>query len=298
MKVVCITNDLEATTIQGEAYNQDVALKVRDYALPRVLAIYKKYNVHTTFFCLASFVKDYPEMVHMIECNGHEVACHGLVHDSDKAFDVLTEKEQFAHLKEAKAILDGIVERPVVSFRAPALRVNSSTPKALLDAGFKKDSSVASQRADFLMSFGSKNKLKWLLAPRKIYETSIVNLARKGKSGITEIPVSAFFLPYISTIMRMSKIAIAWTRWLIWLDTKGDNRKVVNFLFHPGELLPEQERKAVVRRSRNIFKHLFADVLRARLKRNNLGEPCETLLEKEIQYWINKGYEFKTIREL
>lgn len=298
MKVVCITNDVEATTIQGEVYNKEIAQQVLHYALPRVLALYEKYNVHATFYCLASYIKDYPEIVHMIEQAGHEVACHGLVHDSDKAFDVLSANEQLLHLTQAKEILDDIALKPIVSFRAPALRVNSDTPMALIQSGFKTDSSIAPQRGDVFMSFGSKNKLQWLGAPREIYNTSLSNLARRGNSGIAEIPVSAFGLPYISTLMRMSRVAIAWTRWMLWMETKRDNKKVVNFLFHPGEIIPGQGDNAVVRRAKNPIKHFLVGVLRAKLKKKNLGESCEVLLERELQFWTRKGYEFKTVSEI
>ena len=204
MKVVCITNDVEATSIFGEAYREDIAKNVAEVALPALLALYRKYNVKATFFCLASYIEKYPQIIEMIQAEGHEVACHGYTHESDKAFDMLTYEEQLNHLKRSKDILETLSNDEVISFRAPALRVNEYTPKALKDAGFRIDSSVAPQRLDAFMSLGSKRKLQWIGAPRTIYETSGNNLARKGDSYITEIPVSAFGLPYISTLMRVS----------------------------------------------------------------------------------------------
>ena len=89
MRVCCITNDLEATSIYGEPYRKDIAENVLNEALPAVLALYRKYNVKATFYCLASYVEDYPELVRLIEADGHEIASHGLIHNSDKAFDLL-----------------------------------------------------------------------------------------------------------------------------------------------------------------------------------------------------------------
>ena len=185
MKVVCITNDVEATTITGVAYDEEVARRVTTEALPMVLALYKKYNVKATFFCQGSMIAQHPEIVEMIEREGHEVACHGWVHDSNKAFDVLSVTEQVEHLKRAKETIDKLAKEPVVSFRAPALRVNEETVEALLKAGYTYDSSVAPQRLDAFMSLGSKKKLQWIGAPRSIYETASNNLARAGQSGIT-----------------------------------------------------------------------------------------------------------------
>ena len=299
MKIVCITNDVEATTITGVAYDEEMAYRVSSEALPSVLALYKKYGVRATFFCQGSLIKQHPEIVRMIEFDGHEVACHGWVHDSDKAFDNLSLDEQIDHLKRAKATIDKYAKTPIVSFRAPALRVNEDTVIALREAGFTHDSSVASQRLDAFMSLGSKKKLQWICAPRSVYETSDVNLARAGKSGIIEVPVSAWGLPYISTLMRISPSLTHLTRWLLrWETSHRKNKSVVCFLFHPGEVIEGQKIQHVVKRSKNPIVHFFSGVLRARLKRRNLGETCVELLENELSYWKKQGYEFKTVREL
>ena len=299
MKVCCITNDVEATSIYGEPYRKDIAENVQNEALPALLALYKKYNVRATFYCLASFAQDYPTIIKLIEEDGHEVACHGLIHNSDKAFDLLTYEEQVQHLKESKQILESVSSQKVVSFRAPALRVNNDTPKALTETGFETDSSVAPQRLDIFMSLGSKHKKHWLKAPRVIYKASTNNLAKKGNGGITEIPVSAFGIPYISTVMRMSTVLTFFTRWCIYWETKGKNNKVVNFLFHPSEAITivNATKGEIQKRSKNWLSHFFSDVLRMHLKKKNLGTNSLLLLEKELQFWQKKGYEFKTIKE-
>ena len=299
MKVVCITNDVEATTITGVAYDEEVARRVTTEALPMVLALYKKYNVKATFFCQGSMIAQHPEIVEMIEREGHEVACHGWVHDSDKAFDVLSVTEQVEHLKRAKETIDKLAKEPVVSFRAPALRVNEETVIALQKAGYTHDSSVAPQRLDAFMSLGSKRKLQWIRAPRGIYNTASDNLAQAGQSGITEVPVSAWGLPYISTLMRISPFLCHLTRWILRQETTRTRaNKVVCFLFHPGEVLENQEIQQIVRRSNNPIVHFFSGVLRTKLKRRNLGQSCIALLEDELAYWKKHGYESKTIKEL
>lgn len=300
MKVVCITNDVEATTITGEAYNEEMALRVTIEALPAVLELYRRHGVRATFFCQGLMIEQHPEIVSLIESEGHEVASHGWVHDSDKAFDVLSEAEQTEHLVRAKETIDRYAMRPIVSFRAPALRVDEHTCKALCAAGYTHDSSVAPQRLDAFMSLGSKKKMQWIRAPRGVYETSEDNLARRGKSGILEVPVSAWGLPYISTLMRISPCLTHLTRWLLRLETSREkNKSVVCFLFHPGEILEGQLKNYhVVRRSRNPITYLISGVLRARMKRRNLGAPCLALLENELAYWKKYNYEFKTIREL
>lgn len=297
MKVCCITNDVEATTIQGEAYKEDIALRVKNEAIPITLELYRKYGIHATFFCVANMMEKHPDIVTTLESEGHEIGCHGWVHDSDKAFDVLTYNEQIEHLSKAKGILDSLSSKPIVSFRAPALRVNENTARALRETGFTHDSSVAPQRLDAFMSLGSKKKLLWIGAPRGIYETADNNLARLGKSGIEEVPVSACGLPYIGTVLRMLPILTIFTRWMLYWETKRNNNKVVTLLFHPNELIVRHESLNVIKRSKNPIVHFFTGKLRVFLKRRNFGPKCQKLVEREIQFWQRHGYEFCTISQ-
>jgi len=108
----------------------------------------------------------------------------------ERAFDMLSYGEQVNELKKAKTVIEGVAGR-VESFRAPMLRMNEATVKALEEAGFKTDSSVASQRFDGPFTFGSKKKLKWLVTPRKPYMISYDSVVKFGSSNILEIPISA-----------------------------------------------------------------------------------------------------------
>ena len=206
-------------------------------------------------------------------------------------------EEQLEHLTTAKAILEDISGEEVVSFRSPALRVNSDTPKALIVAGFRFVSSVAPQRMDMFMSLGSKGKMQWFGAPRTPYHTSPDNLARKGDSPITEIPVSSFGLPYIGTLLRISPVLTALTRDLLYLETKSTD-KGINFLIHPNELIVEENlHLKTERRAGNYVSYLLSDVLRRRLKQKNLGPEAIRLFRREIAFWTRKEYGFKRIKD-
>jgi len=293
-----ITNDVETTSILNGGLRDDTGVKVWQQGMPRLLDLYAKYDVKATFFFVADFAEKCPEIVKMVQPAGHEVACHGLTHEHDKAFDVMNLKEQTEHLKRAKEILVNIAGEEVVSFRAPALRVNEHTPQALMEAGFTIDSSVAPQRMDILMTLGAKNKLQWFAAPRTPYKTAENNLARKGNSTITEVPVSSFIFPYIGTFMRISPNINALTRYFLYLETKN-SQKAINFLIHPNELIEEEDlRNKAERRSKNPISYLLSDVLRKQLKKKNLGEKAQFLLEKELIFVKKKNYEFKTISKI
>lgn len=296
--IACMTNDVETTSIVNGGLRDETGVKVWKEGLPMLLDLYDKYGVKATFFYIANFAKQHPEIIKIVQERGHEIACHGLTHKHDKAFDVMPFDEQLDHLSTAKKILEDIAGEEVVSFRAPALRVNFDTPKALIEAGFKYDSSVAPQRMDMFMSLGSKNKMQWFGAPRSPYVASAENLARKGDSPITEVPVSSFVVPYIGTFMRISPSINALTRRLLYLETKN-TPKAINFLIHPNEVITEDNLNLKTqRRASSYIGYLLSDVLRRKLKQKNLGRDALNLFEKEIKYWSNKDYNFVRIKDI
>ncbi len=293
-----MTNDVETTSIVNGGLRDETGVKVWKEGLPMLLDLYDKYGVKATFFYIANFAKQHPEIIKIVQAKGHEIACHGLTHHHDKAFDVMPYKEQLEHLFTAKKILEDIAGEEVVSFRAPALRVNFDTPKALIEAGFRYDSSVAPQRMDMFMSLGSKNKMQWFGAPRTPYRANSGNLARKGDSPIIEVPVSSFVVPYIGTFMRISPFINNLTRRLLYLETQN-TYKPVNFLIHPNEVITEENlHTETQRRASSYIGYLLSDVLRRKLKQKNLGLSALNLFEKEVSFWKSKEYEFKRIKDI
>lgn len=296
--IACMTNDVETTSIVNGGLRDDTGVKVWKEGLPMLLDLYEKYGVKATFFYIANFAKQHPEIIKIVQKRGHEIACHGLTHRHDKAFDVMPFEEQLEHLSTAKKILEDIAGEEVVSFRAPALRVNFDTPKALIEAGFKYDSSVAPQRMDMFMSLGSKNKMQWLKAPRTPYRASSENLARRGDSSIIEIPVSSFIVPYIGTFMRISPLMNSMIRRLLYLETRNSD-KAINFLIHPNEVITEEDLHVKTqRRASSYVGYLLSDLLRRRLKQKNLGVDALRLFEEEVKYWTSKDYCFMSVKDI
>ena len=296
--IACMTNDVETTSIVNGGLRDETGVKVWKEGLPILLDLYDKYGVKATFFYIANFAKQHPEIIKIAQARGHEIACHGLTHRHDKAFDVMPYEEQLEHLSTAKKILEDIAGEEVVSFRAPALRVNFETPKALIEAGFRYDSSVAPQRMDMFMSLGSKNKMQWFGAPRTPYRANFGNLARKGDSPIIEVPVSSFVVPYIGTFMRISPTLNAVTRYLLYWETRN-SLKSINFLIHPNEVITEKNlHTKTQRRASSVIGYILSDVLRRRLKQKNLGKDALNLFEKEIIFWDNERYSFQRIKDI
>lgn len=297
-QICLITNDVETTSILNHKLRDKTGEYVLNQGMPRLLDLYDKYGVKATFFYTGHIAQLFPEVVKMAHQRGHEIGSHGMTHEVGKAFDVLSLKEQLSHLKQSKQLLEDIIGEEVVSFRAPAARVDKALPKVLMEAGFKVDSSVSSQRMDMMFSFGALKKLHWFSAPRKAYFTQEDNVFCKGGSEILEIPISAMGFPYIGTFMRIAPALNRFTRNLLYLETLCNGRQFV-FLTHPNEFIDEDlEGGKIERRANNYFAYLMGDVLRHKLKVKNLGEKALPIYERELVFFQRKGFEFVTCKDL
>ncbi len=292
-----ITNDVETTSILNHKLRDKTGEYVLNQGMPRLLDLYDKYGVKATFFYTGHIAQLFPDVVRMAHERGHEVGSHGLTHEVSKAFDVLSPEEQLSHLKQSKQILEDIIGEEVVSFRAPAARVDKRFPLVMKEAGFKVDSSVSSQRLDMMFSFGALKKLNWLTAPRHAYFAQEENIFRKGESEVLEVPISAMGFPYIGTFMRIAPGLNRFTRQMLYWETMCNGRQFV-FLTHPNEFIDEdQETKEIERRGSNYISYLLGDVIRHKLKVKNLGEKALPIYERELAFFQRKDFEFVTCKD-
>ena len=295
-KYCLLTNDVETTSIWHNSLRDETGKKVLNEGLPLLLDIYNKYNIKTTFFVTGYIARLYPKIIKLIVENGHELGSHGLSHEKQYGFDIMDYNTQMKHLSKSKEILENISGKEVISFRSPALRVQKNTAKALLETGYIIDSSVASQRFDMFMSFGSLKKLNWLFCPRLPYKSKIDNIFKKGNNGIIEIPLSATLFPYLGTTMRIFPGLTNIQRKLLAFESNINGKPIV-FDIHPNEFLNENnEKRFIQKRSNNFLSYLLKDYLRSRLKIKNLGLKAVSLYEEEINYFIRDKYNFDTIK--
>jgi len=266
-----LTNDVETTSIWKNKLSDSTGLKVQNEGLPLLLDIYEQYNIKSTFYFTGYYAKLFPSSVKLVHSRGHEIASHGYSHANDDSFDVIDFKTQKRNLEKSKYILEDIIGDEIISFRAPALRISHNTHRALHETGFKTDSSVVSQRFDFFFSYGSKNKLNWLFAPRKPYFSDINNPFKISTGPIFEIPLTSTLLPFISTTMRIfPRLTRIQTRILI-LEAINFIKPIV-FDIHPNEFIDESSKdlRKINRRSSNYLGYLVKDYFRSKLKVKNI----------------------------
>lgn len=290
-----MTNDVESFSIPLNKLDPDTAKEVYNVGLPRLLDVYARHDIKCTFYFTGRMAEMVPEAVELVVEHGHDIGCHGYDHSSDRAFDLMGLEEQIAEMTKAKDVLEGLAGK-ISDFRAPALRINEYTIKALEQTGFNTDSSIASQRFDGPLTFGSKKKLKWLVAPRFPYHPSYDSIVKKGNSKILEIPLSAFVFPYIGTTMRVSPVILKFLEKFMFAESMRTEKPIV-FLFHPNECLDAKIGVKRARRGGSAIEHVFADVIRHKLKLRNLGVKAVNLIDDVIGRAKDKGFEFLTVHE-
>jgi len=223
----------------------------------RILDLFEKYSHKATFFVLGWVAERYPEIVKEIQSAGHEVACHGYSHQ-------LIYNQTPALFKEetikAKKILEDIIQRPVIGYRAASYSITSKSLWALdilAEAGFIYDSSIFPVRHDRYGIPGAEDKPHILATPagHKLVEFPITTKPILGY----RLPIGGggYFRIYPYPFSRMA--------------LKSINSKSQPFIFylHPWEVDPGQPRIETNWLSR--FRHY-----------NNL-EKCEQRLESLLQ---------------
>jgi peptidoglycan/xylan/chitin deacetylase (PgdA/CDA1 family) len=276
-----MTNDVEAHSLSLNREDPRTVDLVYRVGLPRLLDLLSRHDITSTFYFTGMFCEQSPESLDLVYDHGHEIGCHGYDHSPDRAFDLLNYQEQVNELEKAKEAIEPVAGK-ISSFRAPALRVNEYTVRALEATGFTTDSSVCSQRFDGPFTFGAKEKMKWLRAPRLPYRLSYDSLTKEGNSEILEIPISAAVFPFIGTTMRISPGIGKLLKKYLFKESKNTGKPIV-FLFHPNECLDIEDKVVSTCRTKNPINYLFADLIRHRLKLRNMGVASLKLLD---EIWI------------
>jgi len=295
-KYFLATNDVELTSLRYNKQREEVGDLIQNEGLPLLLDLYRTFKIKATFFVTADIARTHPQIPRLIIDNGHELASHSYSHEDQFALDKLEFYKQKELLEKAKKSLEDISGKEVVSFRAPALRVNEFTPKALFTAGYKIDSSISPQRADMFFSFGAFRKINRLWASRKPGYVKPNDLTKRGNFPVFEIPISALILPYIGTTLRISPFIIRYLRNILNVETciRGNP---INFLIHPNEMIRESNNDSVQRRSQNPISYLFAEKIRRRLKLTNLGSNALHLYAEHLAYFVKENYYFVTCKK-
>lgn len=237
-----------------------------------LLGLLAERNVRGTFFVLGWVARRHPELVREIARQGHEIASHGLSHQ----LIYRQSKTEFRQeTRCSKRMLEDIVQRPVIGYRAATYSI---TPRSLwaldvlAEEGFLYDSSIFPMRHD-------KYGMPAARATPHRLETETGN-------SIVEFPISVlringFPLPVAGGgYFRILPYSV--TKWgLKTLNARGQE---FVFYVHPWEIDPAQPRigqaKAISRFRHYSNLHKCRERLSVLLRDFSFG-PLDGVLQKK-----------------
>lgn len=160
MTTVCLTFDVDGFGIWLSTFRQvsPTPLSRGEFGatigLSRVLDLLARRGVKATFFVPAHTARSFPEQARKIVAAGHEIAAHGLIHESPVGLQPEEERRLLLGSLDALESITGV--RPV-GYRSPAWDLSENTIAILEDAGLFYDSSMMS--GDYKPFFARKGDL-------------------------------------------------------------------------------------------------------------------------------------------
>jgi len=97
------------------------------------------HDIKSTFFVPGIVAEKYTAQVESIHARGHEIACHGYMHESVRG---ITAEEETEILEKSEAILKRITGRRPVGHRGPESIIHPFTPELLAQRGYLYSSSM------------------------------------------------------------------------------------------------------------------------------------------------------------
>jgi polysaccharide deacetylase family protein (PEP-CTERM system associated) len=196
----------------------------------KILALLRESGTHATFFILGWVAERCPDLVRAIEHEGHEVASHGYGH---KLVYDMTPEDFREDLLRSKQILEDIIKKPVLGYRAPSFSI---TPRnlwaldVLKQTGFQYDSSVFPISMHDRYGFVGCSSQPFVWA-----------------NGLVEIPLAVYPLGKYALPVAGGGYFRLFPYWCFRHAFARLNRKQQPFTFylHPWELDPRQPRVRV-----------------------------------------------------
>lgn len=205
-------------------------------ALSLVLDLCEEFDIRSTFFITADFFSNnYPDALRRIRVLGHEIGCHGLTHGDEEEYNRMPEAMQRVHIEEATNKLEAATGMSVRAFRGPRAKISATTLRLLSERGYQVDSTVCSQRIDFV----SSNLINggWLVAPRRPYHPHPTNPFRRGDLPIWEVPISALIVPFLSGSLNVFGLWFMKALFaLLYTESRYTGKPIV-YLAHPVEFI-------------------------------------------------------------
>ena len=149
--------------------------------LPRIVALFDKYQIPVTYFIPAMSARIHPEMVDRIRKSGrNEIAVHGWIHEMNSQLPYATEKDL---LQRAVDYWTTTLGKKPTGYRAPSWNFSPNTLRILREIGFTYESSMMSDESPYeLMQNGQATGIvelpvEWIMDDAPLYDPRGTNYA-------------------------------------------------------------------------------------------------------------------------
>jgi peptidoglycan-N-acetylglucosamine deacetylase len=230
---VCITFDFDAMSgmiARGLSTATPVSRgEFGAVAVPRILALLRKYAVRSTWFIPGFTLETYPAQSASIFDAGHEIAHHGWTHVPPND---MTAEEEEAGLLRANTQIHKLTGRYARGYRSPSWDLSPSSIGLLLEHGFLYDSSLMSD--DY--------------TPHRVRQGDVVELEQPMRFGmptpLIEMPISWTLddfphFEFLRTktsimpgLMNANDVLDNWVNDFLYLKDNFD-WGVITYTFHP-----------------------------------------------------------------
>lgn len=123
-----------------------------EVGVPRLLNLFKKYDLKTTFFAPGHSIETFPHRIEQILEHGHEIGAHGYSHENPIA---MSPEQEEAVLDKSIELIEAHTGQRPRGYIAPWSEVSPVTLKLLLEKGIRYDRSQSYH--DFLPFYARAN---------------------------------------------------------------------------------------------------------------------------------------------
>lgn len=157
---VCITFDMDTDSAlhlthlekADSLVSMQSFLKYDEIAIPRILDVYKHFDIKQTFFVPAWCIEKYPDTVQKIIDAGHEIGHHGYLHEHPN--ELSKEDEEYWLVRSIETIEKMTGKKPS-GWRAPLYNFSKHSTEFLVKHGFLYDSSLMADDVPYILEGNS-----------------------------------------------------------------------------------------------------------------------------------------------
>jgi len=125
----------------GENSPDDISrgLFAGEIGTPRLLKLFEKYGIRTTWFIPGHSIETFPEQTQLVVDGGHEIGIHGYSHENPIA---MTREQEETVLRKCISLVESVSGRRPTGYVAPWWEFSPVTNELLLEHGIKYDHSL------------------------------------------------------------------------------------------------------------------------------------------------------------